>query len=179
MKPESLWKLLLACYGTTPFHPGKGTVVAALARRARWSHSMPMGVRRRGILFELERTALGECEIFYNTYEPWETRAIARLVKTGWVCADVGANVGYYTLLLSSLAGDSGQVHAFEPSEATFAKLQRNVQLNNANNVRLHKIALSHKMGSASLVTAAKNAGEARLTNEGDFRGTKINVSTL
>src|SRR4029077_1744713 len=141
---------------TTPFHPGKGTVVAALARKARWSHSGPKVVRRRGILYELDRTDLVECEIFYNTYEPWETRAITKVVKAGWVCADVGANVGYFTLLLSSLTGDSGQVHAFEPSEATFAKLQRNVQLNSVNNVHLHKLALSRKIGSASLVTVPK-----------------------
>src|ERR1700737_4261928 len=179
MELKHFWEMLLACYGTTPFHPGKGTAIAALARKAGWTHPSPSVVKRRGIFYELDRTDLVECEIYYKTYEPWETLAIDKLVGKGSVCLDVGANVGYYTLLLSSLSGNSGQVHAFEPSDATFAKLHRNVQLNSANNVHLHKLALSRKTGNSSLVTPAKNAGGARLTNELGFPNTTISVSTL
>jgi len=179
IRTERVWELLLACYGTTPFHPGKGTVVAALADKVRFTHADPSIVTRRGIVYELDRADLVEREIFYKTYESWETQVIEKLVKTGWICADIGANVGYYALLLSSLVGDSGAVHAFEPSDGTFAKLQKNVQLNSANNVHLHKVALSNREGSAALLVPARNAGGAQLANESSSVAGKIEVGTL
>jgi FkbM family methyltransferase len=179
IRPERVWELILTCYGTTPFHPGKGTVVAALADKIQFTHPEPSIVKRRGIVYELDRADLVEREIFYKTYESWETQVIEKLVKMGWICVDVGANVGYHTLLLSSLVGDSGAVYAFEPSDGTFAKLNKNVQLNNANNVHLHKIALSNRAGCASLITPAGNAGGAHLANESSSVTGKIEVSTL
>lgn len=179
IRPERVWELILGCYGTTPFHPGKGTLVAALADKAQFTEPQPTVVRRRGIVYELDRADLVEREIFYRTYESWETRVIEKLIKVGWICVDVGANVGYYTLLLSSLVGDAGAVYAFEPSDGTFAKLQKNVQLNNAKNVHLHKVALSNAIGCASLITEAKNAGGTHLANESSGVTGKTEVSTF
>lgn len=48
-------------------------------------------------------------------WEMWTTIAIARHVQPGMRCIDVGANVGYFTLLLADLAGDKGHVQAWEP----------------------------------------------------------------
>lgn len=48
-------------------------------------------------------------------WEMWVTIAIARYVKPGMTAIDVGANVGYYTLLLSDLVGEQGCVASFEP----------------------------------------------------------------
>ncbi len=65
-----------------------------------------------------------------GTYEPAVCRAIRRLVRPGWVCADVGANLGYFTLLLALRAGPVGRVVAFEANLDNAAELRYNVTLN-------------------------------------------------
>jgi protein-L-isoaspartate O-methyltransferase len=56
-------------------------------------------------------------------YEPFETQWIEYFVRPGDVVLDVGAHIGYYTLLLSRLVGDQGRVYAFEPDPSNFALL--------------------------------------------------------
>src|SRR5207247_10608255 len=56
---------------------------------------------------------------------------------------DVGANIGYFTLLASKLVGDSGAVVAIEAFPATFDALQRNLARNRARNVRAVNAAAS------------------------------------
>src|SRR5512138_2867115 len=73
-----------------------------------------------------------------GTYEPEETEAVLRSVKSGMVVVDIGANIGYYTLLFARLVGPQGRVIAFEPDPATFALLKKNVDSNQHRNVELH-----------------------------------------
>ena len=49
-------------------------------------------------------------------WESWITLAIARLVRPGWRCLDVGANHGYYTLIMADGVGPTGNVLAVEPN---------------------------------------------------------------
>jgi len=63
----------------------------------------------------------------------WEmglTMHIARTVGAGMNAIDVGANFGYYTILLGALVGETGHVVAVEPAPATAAMLRRSVELN-------------------------------------------------
>jgi len=52
---------------------------------------------------------------FNGIWEPWVTMAIARHVKPGMRCLDVGACYGYYSILMADLAGQDGRVEAWEP----------------------------------------------------------------
>ncbi|HEY0106462.1 MAG TPA: FkbM family methyltransferase [Rhizomicrobium sp.] len=63
-------------------------------------------------------------------WEMWLTQFMARVVKPGMVVADIGANFGYYTLLLADLVGPDGRVFAVEPNPAAAALLTRAVALN-------------------------------------------------
>jgi len=72
----------------------------------------------------------------YTTYvrsprEPEVVAALQRIVQPGWVCVDIGAHYGYYTLLLAQGVGPAGRVVAFEAIEENAATLRRNVALNN------------------------------------------------
>lgn len=63
----------------------------------------------------------------------WEmglTMHMARQVRPGMVAVDIGANFGYYTIVLGALVGAGGHVYAIEPAPATAAMLRRSVELN-------------------------------------------------
>lgn len=70
---------------------------------------------------------VGEQIASYGIYEETLTEAFLRLVRPGMVVVDVGMHVGYYTTLFARLAGESGAVHAFEPTPSTRAIAARNV----------------------------------------------------
>lgn len=63
-------------------------------------------------------------------WESWLTAFVASRVKPGWTVADVGANHGYYTLLLADLVGSSGRVAAIEPNSQIASLLRRSVSVN-------------------------------------------------
>jgi FkbM family methyltransferase len=73
----------------------------------------------------------------YGTWEPKVIRVVTDTVKTGMTVIDIGAHIGYYSLLFAKCVGPSGRVFAFEPLPGNFALLQKNVQLNSLQNVRV------------------------------------------
>src|SRR5260221_8684023 len=58
-------------------------------------------------------------------WELHETPAVKRTLRPGWIVFDIGANIGYFTLLMSKLVGAGGQVHGFEPTGYAFERLER------------------------------------------------------
>lgn len=64
----------------------------------------------------------------YYPYQAAEDELCARVLRRGDVVYDVGANVGYMTLMFLHRVGASGQVHAFEPSRRCFDSLQRSLE---------------------------------------------------
>lgn len=63
-------------------------------------------------------------------WEPWITLALARLVQPGWHCIDIGANHGYYTILMADATGSSGDVLAIEPNPKLAEMLERTININ-------------------------------------------------
>lgn len=95
----------------------------------------------------------------------WElpqTKLLARHLKPTDTVLDIGANLGYFTVVAARLARD-GVVHAFEPDPDNFALLRRNCALNGCRNVVLHNVALSNRAGAASLHQSGYNMGDHRL----------------
>jgi FkbM family methyltransferase len=82
-------------------------------------------------------------------YEKPIISRLPELVRRGATAFDVGANVGYYTLLLSRLVGPTGSVLAFEPSERNLSFLRRHLELNDIKNVEVVPAAVSNVAGLA------------------------------
>ena len=97
---------------------------------------------------------------FLGRYEVRETRAVQRLLNPGDTFVDVGANIGWFTLLAAKCVGSSGHVLSFEPCTAIRKHLEKNVEINQLTNVSIDSRALSDTVGSAILSAASKeNAG--------------------
>lgn len=73
---------------------------------------------------------------FYGTHdERYVVTKLLKIIKSGDICWDIGANIGFYTCLLASQVKDTGAVIAFEPAARTCGYLQENVCLNEFTNV--------------------------------------------
>lgn len=69
---------------------------------------------------------------------------IERIVQPGWICADLGANIGFFTLLLARLVGPTGRVIAFEAHPSNAELVSRNVRNNGySSRAKVENIAVS------------------------------------
>lgn len=84
-----------------------------------------------------------------GTFEYDKRIVFEQTVKENSVVFDIGAHVGYYTLLASALAGPGGRVFAFEPLPANLVYLKEHVRLNKVENVTVIEAAVSDKCGTA------------------------------
>ncbi len=100
-------------------------------------------------------------------WEPYETRLFLKILKPGGVVVDVGANLGYFSVLAAALVGESGRVMAFEPDPANFRLLQENIALNEyGDRVTTLQAGLAEEPGAGHLYLSEDNLGDHRI-----FRG--------
>lgn len=111
---------------------------------------------------------LGWYFFVYRNYEPYETSLIQQVVRPGMTILDVGAHVGYYTLLLALSVGETGKVIAFEPEPSNFELLRRNVLLNRLSNVICEQAAVLDHEGRTTLYLSSINKGDHRVFDARD-----------
>lgn len=112
-------------------------------------------------------------------YEPYQTFVVKQLIRPGYTVLDIGANIGYYTLIFSKLVGEQGHVIAFEPEPDTFTLLAENVARNDYANVVLFQKAVSDKNGTMQLFTDAFSNLDHRLYPSSDFKEKSIAVDVV
>ena len=94
---------------------------------------------------------------------------IKQEVKEGNNVIDIGANIGYFTLLFAKLVGPNGKVFAFEPDPTNFSILKKNIEENNYDNVILSQKAISDKTETTKLFLCKFSNGMQNVFNR--FRG--------
>jgi FkbM family methyltransferase len=96
----------------------------------------------------------------FGVWEPNISYWIGRILRPGDVCIDVGANIGYDTLLASSAVGAAGKVVSIEAAPRIFSLLEHNVRVNRASNVRLVNAAVSDRRQTLTLYSGGvRNLG--------------------
>jgi FkbM family methyltransferase len=91
----------------------------------------------------LDNIAVEKHLLVPDTYEPEVENVINRFVKPGDCVIDVGASIGFFTVMMSKIVGENGLVLAFEPHQESFQHLYRNVHFfHKLNNVALFRHAL-------------------------------------
>ena len=109
-----------------------------------------------------------------GSYE-WKTqRLLAAQVKPGGVFYDVGANVGFYSLLAAKLI-DPGQIYAFEPLPSNLVYLRKHLELNRVRNVEVMEMGICDSVGEAFFQTEGTRA-MGRIGADGDL---SIRTSSL
>lgn len=109
----------------------------------------------------------------FGVWEPAVTEIFRACVRPGSTFVDIGANVGYHTLLAAQLVGTAGQVIAIEPSPNTLRRLRRNIASNPAlPNIRVIEAAVGATNAQIALyITDEANLGASTIENRG---GAKI-----
>ena len=135
-------------------HPLNATRrVAALTRFARWQVASRLIKSPIALPFVGETRLLVEAGMtgatgnwYGGLHEPSEMAFVLHALRAEDLFADVGANIGSYTVLAAGAVG--ADVIAVEPLPSTFERLQRNIRLNGINNrVQAHCCGLSNEAG--------------------------------
>jgi FkbM family methyltransferase len=97
-------------------------------------------------------------------WEPFETSLIVSRLNTGDVFVDVGANIGYFSIIAASLVGDQGQVYAFEPDPENYRLLEKNCA-HNFSQLNVHAVCggLSSRDCAGQLFLSEDNLGDHQI----------------
>lgn len=126
-----------------------------------------------------EDGGVGHQLIMYREYEPFESSLVRKNIKPGMTVYNVGANIGYYSLLASECVGEHGSVLAFEPEPNNFELLKRNIRENRIVNVQLFPKAVGAEVGVAQLSISASNFGDHQLRHVAGRNSVEVSVTTL
>lgn len=119
-----------------------------------------------GLLLEvIPSDVIGKPITQFGTYEYAVSALLRAYLQPGDVFVDVGANIGYFSVIAASRVGASGAVYAFEPNPRIRARLERNVSLNGAEQIYVRAEAVSDAPGTLRLVEpeASGNDGLSRV----------------
>lgn len=111
-------------------------------------------------LFLNQKDAVVSGAIALGVYERFETEIFLKSLKPEMTVVDIGANIGYYTLLA---AQRSKSVLAFEPDQTNYDLLVKNITENNCGNVACFKLAISDKNEEITLFKNPNNYGDCRI----------------
>jgi FkbM family methyltransferase len=120
-------------------------------------------------------------EKFYWTglYEREVQIELVALAKPGSVVWDIGAHIGFFSLIAARSVGASGSVHAFEPLEETRVRLAENIAMNRMANVVIHPVAVSNQRGSRTLNRHVYSSMWSLIPERPDQTGVVVDCETM
>lgn len=92
-----------------------------------------------------------------DSYEPDVTAVFRRLLRQGMGVIDIGANIGYFTMLSARLVGPEGHVLAVEPNPRNARMLEASRRLNDYSHVTVAQVAAGRTIGLLALHAANSN----------------------
>ncbi len=182
---SELRKLLLSMPGKlASFIAGKGLSKLPLVATIHsffYHHLKPGGiimidVQGSKMHIDLRDTGVAPFLLEWGFYEKYETEFFKRLIKKGMVVVDIGANIGYYTLLAARLVGEEGKVFAFEPEPYNYRLLCKNIEVNGYRNVIPKRKAVFSKTVKTELFLDKRNLGGHSLSEANVDNGTSITI---
>jgi FkbM family methyltransferase len=133
-----------------------------------------------GAIFELDaRDLVARSILQTGSWEPPVTQAATQILKKDAVMIDVGAHIGYYSILASKAVGPGGKVVAVEPNPGTLRRLYKNLQLSNASNVVVEEVANTDRETTLQFFESSLwNSGMSSLSEANAIRAPGHSVVT-
>ncbi|MEZ8222135.1 methyltransferase, FkbM family [Candidatus Fervidibacteria bacterium JGI MDM2 JNZ-1-D12] len=131
-------------YSATSHLPGVGGILRCIVRRA-----LPYGTRvwvqvrnglGKGLWLRLDPRY--ELNYWNGDYEPEIQNLLAGRLRPGDVLYDIGAHIGFFSLIAARLVGKEGAVFAFEPDPENVARIEEHIQRNELNQVQVVPLAV-------------------------------------
>jgi len=113
--------------------------------------------------FSLEVVPEDEIGRFLYVYGLWDlqtTRFLLHVLESGMTMLDIGANVGYLSLLAAERIGPDGLVHSFEPDREIRGRLERNIARNGLSNIVVRKEAVTKSSGEVRFFKSAEASNQ-------------------
>jgi len=101
-----------------------------------------------------------------GSYEMEKQKVFSKSISEGDVVFDIGAHVGFYTLIASKLVGETGKVYSFEPFPKNISYLKKHIRLNKLDNVKIVDRAVSNKTGEV-FFEAGQNSSTGKISKNG------------
>ena len=101
--------------------------------------------------------AVGHTVARTGSYEPEVSATLREVLPPGATFVDIGANIGWFSLLAASLVGPTGRVIAIEPNPRNVALLRQSAKDNGFDNIDVVTVALGERRGAAALETDGSN----------------------
>ncbi len=108
-------------------------------------------------------------------YEMEKTQGIVGVIESGMIAVDVGAHVGYYSLIMANGVGPSGRVYAFEPRDLNRNFLKKHIRVNGVENVEVSSNCVGDREGTVSFETRT-GTGTGHISEEGNV---SVEMTTL
>ena len=140
---------------------GEGTIQRGIGKGLRFRADVPVAGYRLG------------------TTEPEFQRAIAEHVGPGDVIYDLGANVGFYTVICARRVGPAGRVIAVEPFPDSARSIRHNADLNGFENVDVVEAAIARAPGRGWLATDSGDSVTFRLDGDRQSGGLEVELTTV
>jgi len=148
--------------------------------QSRWQGQSKVVVRGKnhGFLMNLDLSDWAQRMTYFlaRYYELGVARVLELLLRPGDRFVDIGANIGMITLHARSLVGSSGRIDCFEPNPDCVDLLQKNLAINEIQNVVVHQCALAEASGALTLSLTSGHSGTATLADVGTKAVRKIVV---
>lgn len=142
----------------------------------RWGDSIILNRKFGGEEIFLDVSRSNAQRLLYLEGEKFvkEKGLIDRIVKPNMKVVDVGANIGYYMILLSSRVGNEGEVVCFEPEPKNISELKTNLRRNKLGNVEFKKMAV----GEENKVVKFTSELNGEVSSEGEIEVQMVSLDT-
>jgi FkbM family methyltransferase len=162
------------------------SLISKLRKKLSWAVSLWATPRHKATVKLLEVNSLyilaninedvGRSIWLESEYEPVETAFWIRNIRPNDVCVDVGANIGYFTLLFSSLTAPAGRVFSFEPVQSNVRLMKASIELNQIKNVQVESIALADRDGATEFSVSTDGAYSSLVNTGRKAEAAKVQI---
>jgi FkbM family methyltransferase len=111
--------------------------------------------------------------------EAFEAKLVEKYCRPGMQVVDVGANIGFYTLIFSRLVGETGHVWAFEPAPGNAEILRKNIAVNRFSNISIVEAGVSNTTEDGNLYISDSHQGDHRTFSQEDRDTLSIKLYAL